>query len=212
VTLTVELSNLTATIGADYLTAYKVTEIDVIFTQYGIPVQLDSSASGCVALNVAGSLVAGGSGYGWTLSGTGINAVYTVNLDTNTTQVAGLFSASVNSVTASISVDWTVSGLSYESTAIPVTLVSANYTGVGTASASQSGVTYPDYESSVTFATLPSVVTTTKPAGYLIQFDDATGLQSYILVRDATVTSSSTGIVLPSDWNVSTNPKYWLKR
>ena len=108
----------------------KQTKVVIQFLNGITAIELANNPSGCIAITHGGTLIAGGASAGaWTKTGTGTSALYTVDLDCNTTGVTSLFGSGASFVNATLTVDWN-DGTDYSETRpIAVTIYKANFTG-----------------------------------------------------------------------------------
>ena len=130
--LSIDYSSLTVNSLAKGIafTEGKQTKVVIQFLNGSTPMELSGSPTGCVAITHAGSLIAGGATAGaWTKTGTGTSALYTVEVDCNTTGVAALFSSGAAFVTAVLTVDWNDGTDFSETRPTAITIYKANFTG-----------------------------------------------------------------------------------
>lgn len=94
--------------------------------------------------------------------------------------------------------------------------ISSSSTGTPAANPTGRGINFPDFQSGITGLTgggatdLHSIATLALAPGYWIAYRDlAKGMQNYFLTSGTA--TEGPGIVVPADYNASTNAKYWMQ-
>ena len=96
--------------------------VEVKFVRGGVFTELSSGATGLLGVKALSSFTAAflASATSWVKTGTGVSAIYTFDLNLNTSAVATAFTADPNSVAAALEFEWVIGDFRYSSVAMPL--------------------------------------------------------------------------------------------